>query len=394
MSGTAVEVIDAADLDREARQAWTAFRAARPELASPYFDLRYTLAACQVAPRTRVAVIRQDGEIAAFFPFQRRGRLIQPLAAPLTDYHGLVARPGAVIDMGELLAALGARRLRYTGLIDSGLASAEGEGRAAMVADLSEGYDGWLQQRRAAGHGDFLRDKRRRLRQLEAKHGKVVFSLEKRAAEVLELVLALKSEQMLRTGQHDVFSAPWTQALLRRLTASTEADFGLRFAVLRAGETIVAAELGLRSGDSYHLWFPIYDPQYSKFSPGALMTMASLEALAEKGIRRVDFGPEGEGYKKFFADPVGRVLEGGVRVGARPLDTLAGVALDAAPPVVRRTATRLDRRLDRITACEPQVVPRMGAALRSVALLGRRHRKFAAGAGLGLATLGLALNAD
>ena len=123
---------------------------------------------------------------------------------------------GAGFKVGpRLLAALGARRLRYTGLIDSGLASAEGEGRAAMVADLSEGYDGWLQQRRAAGHGDFLRDKRRRLRQLEAKHGKVVFSLEKRAAEVLELVLALKSEQMLRTGQHDVFSAPWTQALLR-----------------------------------------------------------------------------------------------------------------------------------------------------------------------------------
>lgn len=394
MSGRGIEVVDAADLDREARDAWTAFRAARPELASPYFDLRYVLAASQVAPGASVAVVRHGGEIAAFFPFQRRGGLIQPLAAPLTDYHGLVARPGAAVDLADLVARVGARRFRYTGLIDSGLGAAKGAGRAAMVADLSGGYEGWLQQRRAAGHGDFLRDKRRRLRQLEAKHGKVVFSLEKRAAEVLELVLTLKSDQMLRTGQHDVFSAAWTRDLLRRLTDSTEAEFGLRFAVLRAGDTIVAAELGLRSGDSYHLWFPIYDPEYSKFSPGALMTMASLEALAEKGVRRVDFGPEGEDYKKFFADPAGRVLEGGVCVGTRRLGVIAGAAMEAAPPVLRRAATRLDRRLDRITACEPKVVPRVGATLKSVALMGRRHRGFTVGAGLGLAALGLAMNAE
>lgn len=394
MSGTAIEAIGAAELDGEARQAWAAFRGARPELASPYFDLRYTLAASQAAPSAAVAVIRQGGEIAGFFPFQRRGGLIQPLAAPLTDYHGLVARPGAAIDLAEVVAALGARRFRYSGLIESGILAGSGEGRAAMIADLSEGYDGWLAQRRAAGHGDFLRDKRRRLRQLEAKHGQIAFTLEKRAGEVLEMVLAVKSEQMLRTGQHDVFSAPWTKGLLRRLTNSTEVDFGLRFAVLRAGERIVAAELGLLSGDSYHLWFPIYDPEYSKFSPGALMTLASLEALAAQGVKRVDFGPEGEDYKKFFADPAGRVLEGDVRVGPRPLGALTQVALGAAPASLRRAASRLDRRLDRITACEPQVGSRVGATLKSVALIGRRHRKAAVGAGLGLAGLGLALTAE
>jgi CelD/BcsL family acetyltransferase involved in cellulose biosynthesis len=390
---TTIETVDAADLDSAARADWRAFRDARPELASPYFDLRYILAASQVAPGAAVAVIRQAGQIAGFFPFQRRGGLIQPLAAPLTDYHGLISRPGAEIDLAEVVAALGARRFRYSSLVESGVARAEGEGRSAMVADLSGGYEGWLTLRRAAGHGDFLRDKRRRLRQLEAQHGKVTFALESRAADVLELVLALKSEQMQRTGQHDVFSAGWTQGLLRRLTASAEPDFGLRFAVLRAGEQIVAAELGLLSGRSYHLWFPIYDPEYAKFSPGALMTLASLEALAAHGVTSVDFGPEGEDYKKFFADRAGQVLEGDVRAGHRPLDALTDVALGAAPSTLRRAARRLDRRLDRITACEPQMGPRVGAALRTVALMGRRHRKFTVGAGQGLAALGAALTA-
>lgn len=390
----AIETVDVAELDREARAAWAQFRAARPELASPYFDLRYTLAASQVAPGAAVAVIRQEGQLAGFLPFQRRGGTIQPLAAPLTDYHGLIARPGAAIDLADVVCALGAGRFRYSGLVDSGAAAPEGEGRSAMVADLSGGYPGWLEQRRAAGHGDFLRDKRRRLRQLEAAHGAVVFTLETQAADVLELVLTLKSDQMRRTGQHDVFSAPWTQALLRRLAVGAEADFGLRFAVLRAGDRIVAAEIGLLSGRSYHLWFPIYDPEFAKFSPGVLMTLASLEALAGQGVTQVDFGPEGEDYKKVFADPSGLVLEGEVRPGARPFGALAEAALGAAPPLVRRAATRLDRRLDRITACEPQVGARVGAALKSVAQVGRRHGRFTVGAGLGLAALGLAMAAD
>lgn len=387
-----IEAIKAGDLDSEARTAWQAFRNARPELASPYFDLRYVLAASQVAPRAGVAVIRRAGELVGFLPFQRRGGLIQPIAAPLTDYHGLVAKPGVEIDLSAVVSALGARRFRFAGLV-GGCGQVQGEGRAAMIADLSDGFEGWLQQRRAAGHGDFLRDKRRRLRQLEAKYGKVTFTLEKRAAEVLDLVLNVKRGQMLRTGQHDIFSVRWTQALLRRLTNSTEAGFGLKFAVLRAGDKIVAAEVGLRSGDSYHLWFPIYDPDYAKYSPGALMTMASLEALAEAGVKRVDFGPEGESYKRFFADPMGRVLEGEVRGEPGPLRALTYAAMEAAPPVLRRATRRLDRRLDRITACEPELPGRVGAIMKNVALIGCRHRGLTVGAGLGLAALGVALAA-
>jgi CelD/BcsL family acetyltransferase involved in cellulose biosynthesis len=367
-------------------------------LASPYFDLRYALAAADVAPGAAVAVIRRGLRVIGFFPFQRRGGLIQPLAAPLTDYHGVIARPGETIELRPLVRALGARRFRFSGLVGETTSLARAVARPAMVADLSKGYAGWLQQRRAAGQASFLKDKRRRARLLESDHGPVSFALEQGSGEgVLDLILTLKSEQMRRTGQHDVFSSAWTRRLLRRLAGEAFADFGLRFAVLRTGERIIAAELGLQSGSSYHLWFPIYDPEFARYSPGALMTLASLEALAGLGVTRVDFGPDGEAYKRAFAEPTGLVFEGDVRPRARAVEAAAHAALRAAPPIARaveQIRLRLDRRLDRITACEPQVGGRAHAAWKSLGQIGRRHTKATLSAGLGLAALGVALSTE
>src|SRR5690606_9756481 len=58
-----VEQREPGALSATERQLWAAFRLSRPELASPYFDLRYVLAAGQAAPGARIAVIRRRGRI-------------------------------------------------------------------------------------------------------------------------------------------------------------------------------------------------------------------------------------------------------------------------------------------------------------------------------------------
>ena len=95
-----IETMRPEELGASERAQWAAFRAADSGLASPYFDLRYTLAAADVCPNAFVAVIHRGGEIVGFLPFQRRGGLIQPLGAPLTDYHGLITRRGVSVDLG------------------------------------------------------------------------------------------------------------------------------------------------------------------------------------------------------------------------------------------------------------------------------------------------------
>lgn len=394
-----VETIRTSEMTGALRGAWTAFRNADPNLASPYFDLRYLLAAGEIAPGAALAVLRRQGRVIGFLPIQRRRGTLQPLGAPLSDYHGLVAEPGAGIDLAAVIAALGARRFRFGGYLGEAGGMEAAVTRPAMAANLAGGFEGYLEGRRSAGLGGFLKDKRRRLRRLGEEVGEVAFRLDAGSPAELDFIFALKRDQMRRTGQHDVFACDWTRRLLQTLSADTDADFGLMVASLTAGGRLIAAEAGLLSGGVYHLWFPVYEPEFGRYSPGALLTLETMKALAERGVAHVDFGPGEEVYKSDWAEPWATAVEG--EVAASPLARGARAATRAAlspAPAFRRAVedaqVRLDRRLDRITACEPRV-GRMTAAAR--VLLGAglrgasRSSMAAAGAGLGLAGLGLRL---
>jgi CelD/BcsL family acetyltransferase involved in cellulose biosynthesis len=264
--------------------------------------------------------------------------------------------------------------------------------RHAMVADLSEGFEAYQAGRASA----FLKDKRRRMRALERDHGAVRFDFGRPSTALLERVISEKRAQIRRTHQHDIFACGWTARLLQDLDTIADADFGLRLAVLRAGELVVAAELGLTSGDRHHLWFPIYDSGYARYSPGALMTLETLRVCAERGIARVDFGPSEEAYKEDFADPAEPALEGLITPHA-PL-----AARVAHLPGGRRIAaagTRLSRRFDRIAACEPGLAGQIKGASSLIAGLTVRHPRLAGtvGAGLGISLslgIGLAMLAE
>lgn len=373
-----VEAVTVSELGAAERELWRDFRAADPRLASPYFDLRFVEAASAVAPGARLAVIREGGAVRGFLPFQQRGGLLQPLAAPLSDFHGLIAEPG--LSLATLLPRLtGVRRARFSGLVEAGEADLQGlSPRRAMAANLSQGFDAYLASRDAR----FLKDKRRRRRALERDHGPLSFSFERPTPEQVDHVIGRKRAQIARTHQYDVFACGWTSELVHELAKVEASDFGVRLAALRAGDTLVAAELGLTSGARHHLWFPIYDPAYAKYSPGALMTLDTLEAAARRGIARVDFGVDADAYKHDFADPVEIVFEG-----------LIERRLSSRGRRMRRIgASRLARRFDRIVACEPGLVGQLRGGASFMAAMTRRHPGLGAGVGLGLG-LGLGLAA-
>jgi CelD/BcsL family acetyltransferase involved in cellulose biosynthesis len=340
---------------------WRAFRAAQPAYASPYFDPRYTLAAGAVAPHARVAVLHRAGRPVGFFPFQKRGGLVQPLGAPMTDYHGVVAAPGERIDLPALLAGLGVRVFRFSGLKTEALS---GAGRTAahpaMVADLSSGFEPWLEGRQAL-HPRFFKGKRRAARAIVRDLGPLRLDWSRDGRGLLDHVVQLKRAQYRRTRRHDVFACGWTERLLRRLAEARDADFGLTFAALYAGDTLVGAELGLMSGSVHHLWLPVYAREHARYGPGMQMTIESLRAAAEAGLTRVDFGRADAGYKAYFAEPAGTVAEGAVRaagVSAAAREAL----LAAAPSTLGPLGERLRRRIDVIAACETTAWGRCAAA--------------------------------
>jgi CelD/BcsL family acetyltransferase involved in cellulose biosynthesis len=114
-----VDVVRPQELTSAEQDLWNSFIAAEPAHDSPFLSLRYTLLAGAVVPGARVAVVRRSGDTVGFLPFQRRGGLLQPLGAPLTDYHGLVAKAGEDVDIVRVVKGAGGRSYRFSGLLSA-----------------------------------------------------------------------------------------------------------------------------------------------------------------------------------------------------------------------------------------------------------------------------------
>ena len=376
--GITVDCIRADGLTAAERDLWAAWRAASARYYSPYFDLRFVETAAAICPQAGIAVLHRAGAVHGFLPFQRRGAVIQPLGAPLSDYHGIICAPAGAAPLAEVVHALGADRFRFNSLVSAqpppGVVA-----RPAMISDLAGGYDTYLERRRAQGGGGFLKDKRRRLSMLEREHGPVSFEFSAHQPEVLDLIVSMKSAQLRRTGQHDIFACGWTVRLLETLAQGDHADFGVRVAALRVGDRVIAAEAGLLSGDVHHLWFPVYDAAFARYSPGALMTLETLKTCAAAGVTTVDFGAAGEIYKNAFAEAGQTIYEGAAYAWG-----------GAGMGVLQRRLMKLDRRLDRIVACETQLPARAVALSRFAGAIAQRHPRLTLAAGI---SLGLGLGA-
>jgi CelD/BcsL family acetyltransferase involved in cellulose biosynthesis len=370
-----VDVLQAGALTRAEQDAWRAFTAASPSFRSPFFSLDFALAADGVVPEAAVAVVHRAGEIAGFLPFQKRGGIAQPLAAPLSDYHGVITAPGVSIDLAEVIRLTGAGAYRFNGLV--GPEAPQG-GRAfphaSLRADISAGLEGWLAGRPHTRK--FFKDKERARRAAERDLGPLEFQLEDDTPGLLPFVIAHKRDQYRRTARHDVFGCGWTGDLLRRLWDERTPEFGARISTLRAGGRLIAAEFGLRAGPVRHIWFPVYDPDLSRWGPGTLLMIAMFKAAADDvSLSELDFGREGEAYKRYYADPGEMVYEGAVAVEAwRKVSTQAADATLAAPAFKRvaEIRERMRRRFDIITACETNSSAWLGGAADALVNAARR----------------------
>jgi CelD/BcsL family acetyltransferase involved in cellulose biosynthesis len=67
---------------------------------------------------------------------------------------------------------------------------------------------------------------------------------------------------------------------------------------LHAGDHLLAAHFGIRSGPVLHWWFPVYDPQFSALAPGWMLLRELVSAAPALGITRIDLGRGDDEYKR------------------------------------------------------------------------------------------------
>ncbi|MBN8553632.1 MAG: GNAT family N-acetyltransferase [Caulobacterales bacterium] len=343
-----VELIGPEELTPDLEQIWTRFRRSNAALSHPYFDIRFTQAASAV-PGAQVAIVYEGESICGFFPVQRRRGLYQPLAAPMSDYHGVIAPSRSKICPQQLVELLG-------GTLSAGAWSgAPVPGfvpRERMAARVGGGAEA-LQRRLDQKNRKFWKNMARKARRLEEELGPARFNWNDDDPAVFDWLISAKRAQYARTRRHDIFSCGWTVDLLAELKSRHADGYGLRIASLRAASgELLAAEASLDDGRTLHLWFPVYAPAYRRFGPGMYLTWLQMLRAADDGYAEVDFGCGAGDYKSTLADVAGYAWEGTVAGEGATVRALARLINRKGPAPLRRFGTSLKRRLDIINACE------------------------------------------
>jgi CelD/BcsL family acetyltransferase involved in cellulose biosynthesis len=250
-----------------------------------------------------VAVIEDGPDLVGFFPFQRGSdRVGLPVGGRLSDFQGIVMAAGCAIEPVELVRGCGLSAWHFDHMLAAQAAFAPFHWTAAYspYIDVSAGFDQYLAARRAAAAGDVmqaLNKKKKSERQL----GPVRLEFESTDRRVLERLIDWKSRQYARSQVTSVFAFPWVVALFEHLLSRPAAcDFQGILSALYLGDKLVAAHFGIRSRRVLHWWFPAYDAELAKYSPGAQLLLELVHAAAGRGIQRIDLGEGDEPYKSSF----------------------------------------------------------------------------------------------
>jgi CelD/BcsL family acetyltransferase involved in cellulose biosynthesis len=314
-----IECLQARQLAADLVIRWHEILRAVPQLAGPYFRPEFVTAVAAVRNDVEVAVLRDAGQIVGFFPFQRsRLNAAQPVGGRISDYQGVIAAPDVDWRPEELLAGcrLSAWEFDHQLAWQSQLQPHFAKVAASPVLDLSRGYEAWLEGRKAACGS--IKETLRKARKLQRdSEGGVAFQWHTTDRSVFQQLLEWKSAQYVRTGAESIFRCNWIVKLLDRLRTTDGPHLSGVLSTLRAGGELVAIHFGMHSDGTLHSWFPSYDSEHSRCSPGQILLLNLAEQATAHGVRRIDMGKGTEDYKLMLASDTVEVAEGAL--DRRPL---------------------------------------------------------------------------
>jgi CelD/BcsL family acetyltransferase involved in cellulose biosynthesis len=316
-----IRVVPPGELSPADIDSWRSMQSSSPSFANPFLSPEFAVLVGALRPKTRVAVLSEGSSIVGFFPFERyRSGAGAPIAAGLTDCQGLVHAPGVRWDARELLRACRLSAWQFDHLVAGQHAFERYQAAISPspIIDLSDGFDPYRKML-ASRSPQFCRNLERKERKAAREIGNLRFVPDSQDALAFRALLAWKSVQYRKTGQVDIFARPWVADLMRSLFAYRGDAFGGLLSVLYADETPIAAHFGLRGGGILAHWFPAYDVQYGKYSPGLILHMRMAEFTPGVGVRIIDLGTGVNRYKE-------ELKSGDIFVGAGMVTTASPLA--------------------------------------------------------------------
>ena len=307
LSGRVIAPRELADSERA---LWRSMCERDSVLGNPFYCLQFPEAVADCGIDVRVCVIEWEGQTVGYFPFQFKNALTRWLAAAervgeeMSDYCGLVATSTLTVDAAKLLQLSRLSSFSFSHLDQEqrrhGLSGEKSE--IGLQSRMERGGISYWQELCTRDAG-LARDTRRRTRGLVEKLGPLRFEFKRRGPHgALEHLIHAKREQYARTQTPDALAEPWKRKLLHRLADVQEPGFEGVLSTLYAGDTWLASHFGIRSPTVLHHWFPVYNPDMSRYAPGRLLNRFLIEAADTYGFSVIDFGAGDSPAKRDFAN--------------------------------------------------------------------------------------------
>ena len=369
-------IVSIEDISPDMIVKWNAWAAPNGHLISPYFRFEFTEIVSQARDDVRIAVLEQDNEIIGFFPHHKpTGGVVRPIGAPMSDYQGVIARDYIGLNPTEIVRATGASACVFENWYcpQGGNPSARRGREGSVIVDLQAGAEEYFAAQRAV-FKDHFKKTARRMRAATRDYGPVRVELGDADGACFSTLLDWKQAQYRQTRKLDVLGIKWVRDVLDNLRHREGQDFGGLTASLWFGDRLASVEFGLVAGDVYHSWFPAYDQELSKYSPGLLLLHGLFEQAHTRGLSRIDLGGGGGAhYKKYYASyevPLdhGRLLTGGLGAAKIRSWELAEAAASIMPEKIANIPGRLRRRWSQACAFEPQLFSRISNMAASISL--------------------------
>jgi CelD/BcsL family acetyltransferase involved in cellulose biosynthesis len=249
-------------------------------------------------------------------PFYReRSNIAFSIADTLTDFQGMIAPADLGWNPGQLVrdCRLSALHLDHVPVAQRQFQPFYWTQADSPYMNLAGGFETYCKSR-ARPKSDELRHVLRKTRKLEREIGPVRLQPFTADARVLQKLLDWKAKQYDRTNTGNVFSRSWTVALLERLLMQRDGDFAGMLSALYVGDRLAAAHMGMVSHGVLHWWFPAYDVELRKYSPGLVHLVQVAQQAQSLGIRRIDLGKGPEAFKKSFMSGATGIAEAVVDV--------------------------------------------------------------------------------
>jgi CelD/BcsL family acetyltransferase involved in cellulose biosynthesis len=232
----------------------------------------------------------------------------------LSDYQALVCTPDFSIDPRVLVKGARLAAWDFGHLLRSQdfFTPFQERYHTSPVINLAQGYDAYVSER--ATESQVFKKCNNLSRRLEREIGPLQFLVHSTGTDLLGKVMDWKSQQYIASSKPDLLREGWLRSVIERIHQMDAENCAGVLSLLYAGDILVAGHFGMRSKTLWHYWFPAYDPDYAKYSPGLLLLLKMAEHASVLGLSAIDLGMGASLYKDRLANGSIALASGSVEV--------------------------------------------------------------------------------